>query len=116
MAENVCPDNAYVFIKQVVSCARCDWSVTVFISGYGNTVVTSQHVSQSYFIKEIENVHPGLCLYNLMQIGERGFGRTWKYLCNPSPAARVHINFQILPNSLSRVHIRQYKHGQWSGF
>ena len=38
-----------------MSYVRCDWSVTVFISGYANTVVTSQHVSQSYFIKEIEN-------------------------------------------------------------
>ena len=25
--------------------AHCDWSVTVFISGYANTVVTSQHTS-----------------------------------------------------------------------
>ena len=41
-----------------MSYARCDWSVTVFISGYANTVVTSQHVSQSYFIKEIENGCP----------------------------------------------------------
>ena len=41
-----------------MSYARCDWSVTVFISGYANTVVTSQHVSQSYFIKEIENESP----------------------------------------------------------
>ena len=35
-----------------LSYARCDWSVTVFISGHANTVVTSQHISQSYFIKE----------------------------------------------------------------
>ena len=48
-----------------MSYARCDWSVTVLISGYANTVVTSQHVSQFYFIKEIENGR--LCLYNLMQ-------------------------------------------------
>ena len=41
-----------------MSYARCDWSVTVFISGYANTVVTSQHVSQSYFTKEIENGRP----------------------------------------------------------
>ena len=27
-----------------MSYARCDWSVTVFISGYANTVVTSQHI------------------------------------------------------------------------
>ena len=39
-----------VFIKQVMSYAHCDLSVTMFISGYTNTVVTSQHVSQSYFI------------------------------------------------------------------
>ena len=48
----------YGNIKQVASYARCDWSVTVFISGYANTVVTSQHVSQSWFIKEIENGRP----------------------------------------------------------
>ena len=41
-----------------MSYASCDWSVTVFISGYANAVVTSQHVSQSYFIKEIENGFP----------------------------------------------------------
>ena len=38
-----------------MSYAHCDWSVTMFISSYANTVVTSQHISQSYFIKEIEN-------------------------------------------------------------
>ena len=42
-----------------MSYARNDWSITaVFISGYANTVVTSQNVSQSYFIKEIENGRP----------------------------------------------------------
>ena len=46
----------YIYIYKInVSYARCDWSVTVFISGYANTVVMSQHVSQAYFIKEIEN-------------------------------------------------------------
>lgn len=33
----------------------CDWLVTVFKSGYANTVVTSMHTSHSYFIKETKN-------------------------------------------------------------
>ena len=36
-----------------------------------NTVVTSQHVSQSYFINEIENGRSVFYLYNLMQTLER---------------------------------------------
>lgn len=31
---------------------RCDWSVIVFIAGYANM---PQHISQSYFLKEIKN-------------------------------------------------------------
>ena len=46
-----------------MSYAHCNWSVTMFILGYANKVVMSQHISQSYFIKEIENIY-----YNLMQI------------------------------------------------
>ena len=42
-----------------MSYARSDWSVTVFLSSYANTVVISQHISQCYFIKEIENGCPG---------------------------------------------------------
>ena len=60
-----------VFIKLVVSYASYDWLVTVFISGYGNMVVMSQHVSQSYFKKEKENGYPQLRLRNLMQTLER---------------------------------------------
>ena len=52
-----------------MSYARCDWSVTVFISGYANTVVTSQHISQSYFIKEIENGRRG---FNEPEANTRG--------------------------------------------
>ena len=51
-----------------MSYARCHWSVTVFISGYANTVVTSQHVSQSYFMKEIEN---GGCVFILPDANTR---------------------------------------------
>ena len=47
-----------------------DWTVTMFVSGYANTIVMlSQHISQSYFIIEIKN--DALCLYNLMQTLER---------------------------------------------
>ena len=49
----------FKIIEYVVSYARCDWSVT---SGYANTVVTSQHISQTYFIK-IENGHPMLFVF-----------------------------------------------------
>ena len=56
-----------VSIKLVVSYASYAWSVTVFIAGYANAVVTSQHISKSYFIKEIENGYPQLCLYNQKQ-------------------------------------------------
>ena len=42
-----------------MSYACCDWSVTVCI-GHGNTVLTLQYISYSYFKKEIDN----LCLHN----------------------------------------------------
>ena len=85
--------------KISVSYARCDWSVTMFISGYANTIVMSQHIPQSYFIKEIENVCRVYIIY-IMQTQERVWSNLKAYLCVPSLTARVHINFQILPNSL----------------
>ena len=36
-----------IFIEQVASYASCDWSITVFASGYANTIITSQ--TQSNF-------------------------------------------------------------------
>ena len=43
------------------------------------------------------------CAYITWCNRSREFCRIWKYLRKPSPAAWVHINFRILPNSLSRV-------------
>ena len=83
----------------------------MFILGYANTVVTSQHISKSYFIKEIENGRPGFILPEA-NIRESLVEFESTYVNVPSPEAWVHINFQILPNSLSRVCIRLYKHGR----
>ena len=44
-----------------------------------------------------------LCLQNLMQTLE-DVGIIRKFLCKLSPVAGVHMNFQILPNSLSCLH------------
>ena len=63
-------------------------ALSMFMQGYGNTVVTSQHISQSYFIKEIE------------------FGQ-----CESSThlSSGSH-NFQSLPNSLSLPYIYIHQH------
>ena len=71
----------------------------MFILGYANTVVTSQHISKSYFIKEIENGRSGFILPEANCLVE--FEST--YVNVPSPEAWVHINFQILPDSLSSL-------------
>ena len=50
------------------------------------------------------------CVYITWCKHSREFGRFWRYLCKPSSATWVHKNFQIVPNSLSRVWmLRLYK-------
>ena len=88
-------------------------SYCVYIRLYiANTVVMS--CFPVLFYKR--NVRP--CVYIITWCKRsREFGQIWKYmyLCRPSSAAWVHINFQILPNSFSRIsgHFLLLKYLQW---
>ena len=92
----------------------CDWSVTVFISGYCQHSCDVTAYFPALFYKR--NVRP--CVYIITWCKRsREFGQIWKYmyLCRPSSVAWVHINFQILPNSFSRIsgHFLLLKYLQW---
>ena len=78
-------------------------AVTVFIPGYANTVVTSKHILILVLFYK-RNRKWTACVYITWRKHSRELGRIWKYLCKRSYMAEVHINFQILPNSLPCLH------------